>query len=150
MPAVYDKYGVRFQYPENWSLTEEVGEDDALNVTLQSPTSAFWSLTIYPVELASWEVAQEVLTAMRKEYDPVEADETVETLAGTEMVGYDMDFYCLDFVITSQVRSFRLGRRTALLLFQGEDRDFKALALVFQALATSLLTSQPESSVPNE
>ena len=55
-----------------------------------------------------------------------------------EAVGYDMDFCCLDFIITSRTRSFRLGNWTLLMLCQAENREFEQLEDVFHAITLSL------------
>jgi hypothetical protein len=41
----FDAHGVRFNYPDDWTLTHDHGED-SLTVNLQTPGTAFWSLTL--------------------------------------------------------------------------------------------------------
>ena len=52
MPAVYEKLGVRFLYPENWQITDEELDGWPQSVSVQSPGSAFWSLHVYSSEIA--------------------------------------------------------------------------------------------------
>ena len=47
MPHEFDKLGIRFAFPDNWSL-EEQQVDDASSVTVSSPGGAFWWLAVHP------------------------------------------------------------------------------------------------------
>ena len=48
MPAVYQQFGVRFLYPENWSVLDEETDEWPRAVTLQSEETGFWTLQVYP------------------------------------------------------------------------------------------------------
>ena len=76
---------------------------------------------------------------MQQDYSEVEVVNVEEEIEGTRSVGYDMQFYCLDFVVSSNVRSFSLSDRACVLLFQAEDSEFEKIAPVFQAITTSLI-----------
>ncbi|HEV2968710.1 MAG TPA: hypothetical protein VGY55_01900 [Pirellulales bacterium] len=137
MPAVFDRLGVHFQYPENWTL-EAANEADGEEVTVYSPGGAFWSLTIHergdPVELMDI-----VVDAMREEYDELDAEAVEDSIAGQELTGYDLNFYCLDLTNTAEIRAFNRGAKTYLLIWQAEDRDYDLVRPVFRAIATSLI-----------
>ena len=62
-----------------------------------------------------------------------------EEIEGTHSVGYDLLFYCLDFIVSSRVRSFSFENRTFVLLWQAEDKEFDEISPVFSAITTSLL-----------
>jgi len=147
MTAVYDKNGLHFLYPENWALSEEQDEESLCQITLQSPQSGYWELYLYDKQVEPLELATETLRIMKLEYDDLEADQVVERFGEIEAVGFNMDFYCIDFVVTSQIRSFRLKDRVVLLVYQGETREFEGLNLVFQAITTSFLRGQTEAEV---
>ena len=53
-----------------------------------------------------------------------------------------MNFYCLDFLVTSQVRALRHGHAVYLLTYQAEDREFDQLADVFRAITASMLAAE--------
>jgi hypothetical protein len=137
MPAVFDRLGVHFQYPENWTL-EAADEADGEEITVYSPDGAFWSLTIHergdPKELMDL-----VVDAMREEYDELDSEAVDESFAGQELTGYDLNFYCLDLTNTAQIRAFSRGAKTYLLVWQAEDRDFDHVCPVFRAITTSLI-----------
>lgn len=146
MPAVYDCMGVKFLYPENWTLDDGVDDEESPDarqnsVWVYSPGGAFWSVSIYPPNRAATELAAEVLHTLRSEYESVAFDsETVtETVEGQDMVGYDMSFIYLDLTSTAVVRGFTTPRATYVVFFQAEDRELAEIRPVFDAMTTSLL-----------
>ena len=139
MVGTFEKQGVQFKYPDNWELTEDTSTPESLTVTLQSPGSAFWVLRIVALDTSPDRVVAEVLKSMQQEYDEVEAALVQERLHNVDAVGYDMQFYCLDLLVNSHVRSFIVDDRTYLLLFQAEDREFEEVQPIFMAMITSLL-----------
>ena len=144
MPAVYDQHGVRFLYPENWRLQEEL-EQAARVITLETPGGGFWSVHVYPPDQPTDRLVEAALATMRQEYQELEAKSVEETIGGYPAAGYDLTFYCLDFVVVCRVRSCSTPRHSLLLLYQAEDREFDALEAVFSAITLSLLASPPSS-----
>lgn len=139
MTAIYENDGIRFVYPENWTLEDPPDDEADLQVTVSSPETAFWSLSRYPGLRDLREVAGEVLQAMQAEYPTLESDPADTIIDGTSVVGYDMSFYCLDLTNTAQVRVFHRQGATCLMLCQAEDREFQEVQAVFDAMTTSLL-----------
>ena len=140
MVGIFEKQGIHFQYPENWELSEDTSTPESLTVTLQSPGSAFWVLRLLDLDNSPERLVTEVLNSMRQEYDEVEATLVQEPLHGFDSVGYDMQFYCLDLLIHSHVRSFVVDDRTYLMMYQAEDREFDEVLPVFMAIVTSMMT----------
>src|SRR5215212_3981745 len=136
--------GIRFQYPENWRLDE----DDALHgeqtVTLYSPGGAFWSVSLHDLAIEPKELSKTVLQAMKEAYEDFEFEPAYETVRGTDMVGYDLNFYCLDLTNTALIRGFRIPTASCVILSQAEDREFAQVEPVFNAITTSLLSSAVE------
>ncbi len=139
MVATYDRLGVRFLYPDNWKVQEENLQPRTRCVTLQSPGSGFWMLQILQTGESPERLAAEVLRSFKEDYDEIEVAPADEEIQGTPSVGYDMQFYCLDFVVSSSVRSFLLFDRVYVLLFQAEDSEFDRIEPVFQAITVSLI-----------
>lgn len=139
MTAVYDQVGVRFLYPENWELADEPESDLPRVTSVTSPSGGFWALHVYEVSADPSELADEVLRSMQQEYDSLESEPVTEQIGPVEAVGYDMEFYVLDFVASAKVRAFRHQDRTYLVLAQAETRDFDKLADVFRAITLSLV-----------
>lgn len=144
MPARFDKLGISFQYPENWTLDDSDALLGRKSVTVYSPDGAFWSVAIHSGSADPAKLAAAVLEAMKKEYPGLEVDEAFETVAGHEMIGYDLAFYYLDLINTALIRSLRVGTTSYTVFCQAEDRDFDKLRMVFQAMTTSLLSGLKE------
>jgi len=141
MPSQYDKLGIHFQYPDNWTLDEIEARDSGNSVTVYSPGGAFWSITIHPASQSPQELADAALKAMRREYDELDAEPVAETVSGQEMVGWDINFYCLDLTNTAVVRGFSTSRATYLIFCQADDREFDEVEQVFAAITRSLLSA---------
>ncbi len=142
MTATYERAGLQFLYPENWTLADDALDQIPRTITLQSPTGAFWSVDIHPFSVDADELLDQTLDIMKQEYPELEyvkADEAINEHAAS---GYDLYFHCLDFVVASHVRTLRFGHATYMLTYQGEDRDFEKLAPVFRAITTSLFTEK--------
>jgi hypothetical protein len=146
MTACYDKSGIRFLYPENWQITDEEVSRDGFSLSVQSPESAFWSLNVYESERDPGSLVDAVLKSMEGEYEGIESSALKERFGEIESLGYDMCFYCLDFVVDSRVLAARALGRTVLILWQAEDREFDRLEPVFRAMTLSLLNPQPVAS----
>lgn len=139
MPAIFDKFGIQFQYPEGWTLNVE-DETEAQDITVYNNDGAFWSLTIND-DADPAELARVAVQTLDDQYDELDSDPVSDSIAGQEMEGYDVNFYCLDLTNTAQIRAFRHGRRAMLVLWQAEDRDVGKIAPIFRAIMTSLVRS---------
>ncbi len=141
MPAIFDNSEVQFLYPENWSLTEDEKEEWPRALTLQSPSSGFWMLHIYPTRENPHLLARDAVQAIRDDYEDVESEEVSERIGPCDATGFNMDFVYLDFIVRAEVRSFAKGARTYVVHCQAESREFDQLADVFRAITLSLIQS---------
>ncbi|MEN1680727.1 MAG: hypothetical protein AAGJ46_14155 [Planctomycetota bacterium] len=139
MPAIYDENGVRFAYPDNWTLESPPDDEAELQLTVASPETAFWSLSIYPGLRDVRELLEQVLEAMQSEYPALEHDPADSIVDGSPVVGFDLSFYYLDLTNSAQIRVFHRERSTCLVLAQAEDHEYDQLESVFEAMTTSLL-----------
>ena len=141
MPAHFAKLGISFQYPENWTLDDSDAVLGRKSVTVYSPAGAFWSVAIYSGSAVPAKMASAVVDAMREEYEGLESVKVEKVVAGHELVGYDLNFYCLDLTNTAQVRSLQIAHTTYTIFCQAEDREFERIGRVFGAMTTSLVNS---------
>ena len=141
MIAHYEKPGIRFAYPENWSIVDEQLDQWPQGVAVQSPQGSYWDLRIFPSRIGLGEVSDQALDAMRQEYADLESEAVTEELFNSSVtaVGYNLEFFCLNLLVTSRIRSFYVGSRTLLLVCQAENREFDRQRLVFDAITKSLL-----------
>jgi len=138
MSGVYEDRGIRFQFPENWSLDEEDGLDGSVTVHVTSPSGAFWSIAIHRPEQDPEKLVTAAVEAMRAEYQELDAEAAEERIADEKLTGYDLNFICLDLTNTALVRGFQSKQNTYLVFCQAEDREYERLKLVFRAITTSL------------
>jgi hypothetical protein len=141
MPAQFNSLGISFQYPDNWTLDDSDARLGRKSVTVYEPGGAFWTVVIHAGTADPSKMAAAVVKAMEQEYDSLEAEATEETVAGRDLVGFDLAFYCLDLTSTASIRSLRVARTTYTIICQAEDREFEQLRMVFLAMTTSLVQS---------
>jgi hypothetical protein len=133
-------------YPENWNLIEDTEDGQTTGFTLESPTSAFMTVSEYPWNVSPRSAVESSAAAMTAEYEEVEQLEFEPQLSYRGQVlqdcrGIDLQFYYLDLLVTSRVIAFTVERKTYLIQIQAEDRDFTTLEQVFQAMIISMLQS---------
>jgi len=133
----FDKLGIHFQYPESWSLDEEEALAGNYSVTVASPTGAFWTVAIHGPDADPAELADAALSTMRETYQDLDAEPVQDSVGQSPSVGYEMNFYCLDFINTAWVRAFQTPRATYVLFCQVEDRDLPQVVPVFEAMTKS-------------
>jgi hypothetical protein len=141
MSLVFEREGISFRYPENWRLERE--ETDAgWTMLLQSPGSAFLTLTLDQSMPAVEEMADAALAALREDYPDLEADDRVEKFAGQMAVGHDIAFLvkCVNFDLTNTcwTRCFYSDSGTALVLCQANDLELEEYGPVLKAVCASL------------
>ena len=139
MPATFDNLGITFQYPDNWELDEGEIRAGQSAVTVFSPGGAFWSVAMHTSSADPARMAQAALDAMRKEYEGLEAEPVDETIAGRKVIGFDLNFFYLDLTNTAVIRCLRVDGTTYTIFFQAEDRDYRVIGRVFDAMTVSLL-----------
>ena len=137
MPAVFEQDGVRFQYPENWEFARE-DHPSGWSLTLQSPSTAFIMITFDSDMPEAELMAETALEAMKAEYEDLDAEPIVETIAGQPACGHDMRFFSLDLTNTCCTRSFYGAGGTVLLLWQTNDLEIEMVEPVVKAVCASL------------
>ncbi len=139
MPSIFEQHGLRFEYPENWGL-EEATENRVEQVVVSSPNTGFWHLSKYPEGTDLESLFDEALAALRTEYQDMETEPASDLLVEDRpLMGFDVNFICLDLTNTCWLRGFQADGATFLLLCQAEDREFAQVSPVFQAMLASLL-----------
>ena len=140
MPATFNQPGIHFQYPENWTVETDASSTQRRAVSVYSPGGAFWTVLLNPANSDPAELAQTALKTMQGEYDELDTEPAQEEIQGHELVGYDLNFYCLDLTNSAWIRACSTAAGAYLIICQAEDREFEKIAPVFRALTISLLT----------
>jgi len=145
MPGEFHKMGIRFLYPENWTLDEEDALGGQKSVAVYSPGGAFWSVSVHPRHANPAQLAEAAVKAMQEEYEELESEEEREVIEGRELVGFDLNFYYLDLTNTATVRVLQTPHATYVIFCQAEDREFDQIQRVFQAITTSFVKHLPDA-----
>jgi len=139
MPAVFEHFGVRVLYPENWSLLDVEVEDWPRTVTLQSAETGFWTLHVYPPGQETQPLVEELTQAISQEFGELEVLPAKEVLGDTSTTGVDIAFFWLDLLVEAKIRYVHTPSATLLWHYQAENREFERIEPVFQAIAVSML-----------
>lgn len=137
MHETYEAHGVRFCYPGDWQVSEQ-REGSQLSITVSSPETAFWTLTLLPDCPDPRDIIEAVLDAFRDEYDEMDVYPSRAQVCQRPTVSRDIDFVCLELLNTARVRAFRTGQFTAMVLYQGTDNDFDVSGPVLEKITKSL------------
>jgi len=142
--ANYEGHGIRFGYPDDWEV--EVTDDGPVStVAIQSPGGlAFALVTVDESCPAPAEMADQALEAMREEYPTLDAVPALETIAGHNAPGHDVEFISLDMTNSCAIRCFRTPRRTVLVFGQWSDLDAEENAAHFDGVKRSLQETDDE------
>ena len=141
MPATFEEDGLSFQYPENWQLQREESAN-GWTVTLQSPDTAFFMVSFDADMPEAEQMAQTALDALQEEYPTLEADPSLEDVAGQPACGHDIRFFSFDLTNTCWTRSFYCGEGTVLAMWQANDLELEKLEPVLKAMCASLKVAE--------
>ena len=139
MNSTYRIGDLAFAFPENWRVDDDEPKGGAGGVTVYSPDGAFWSVRLESDAADPAQLTEAAVQVMREEYEDLDAEAVTEAIGDDELVGADMNFYCLDLTSTAQIRVLSRRQRTYLILCQAEDREFERVQDVFRAMTTSLV-----------
>ena len=137
MDATYQAHGVRFRYPGEWELSEQQ-DPEQLSITVASPATAFWTLSLFASCPDPEDVIETVLDAFREEYDELDEYPADEKVGRRAAIGRDIDFVCLDKLNLAAVRSFRTRQFTALVLFQLTEAEREEIEPILERMTASL------------
>jgi hypothetical protein len=137
MTQRYEADGISFQYPDDWRLDREENAD-GWTVLLQSPGTAFMTLTCDHSGASTEEVASAALEALQGDYPALESQAQVDTLAGQMAIGHDIQFFSLDLTNTCWTRSLYSSEGTLLVLCQTNDLELEQYEPILRAICASL------------
>ena len=137
MQGIYDSNGVRFRFPEHWELHEN-RTDDQLSITVSSPETSFWTLSLFFNPLQEEELMETALDAFRKEYEELDIYPVSETICDRDCLARDVEFVCLELINSAFLRTFRSDHFTALILYQGTDFELEMTREQLENISLSL------------
>lgn len=147
MTAVYRNADVKFFYPENWTLWENEEGTDFFEVSVESPQGGVWSVCIFNDRKPLPELIETIAASLRDQYQDFESTDFRGQIGELHAVGFDSDFYCLNFLITAYARAFTYQGRNMAVYCQAESRQFTELQAVFEAITLSLVKKIEQSEI---
>ena len=133
----FNENGVRFEYPDNWTLERQDDGEGHWTVTVQSPGTAFFLVALRDAETTPAEIIDATLETLNEEYPGVEAEDVVETFAGQPAIGHQAHFFSMDMTITAWTRAFSCADGTVLVLSQLADMEEDEVEPELKAMAKS-------------
>lgn len=137
----FDRLGLTFDHPDNWTVDVEDAGGLQSAVTAYAPDGGFWSVSAHAAGGPAAELAAAVVQEMRSQYQELDSEPVEESVGGRVLRGFDLNFYCLDLTNTAQVRTLETPDAVYLLLCQAEDREWEETAPVFAAMTASFVTA---------
>jgi hypothetical protein len=150
----FDRFGLAFDYPDGWAVDTGDAGGRYATVTVYAPSGGFWSVSGHAPGGDPRDLSTAALAEMRQEYRDLDAEEATDRIAGRDLPGFDMNFYCLDLTNTAQVRTLLTDEAVYLIFCQAEDREWDQIAPVFAAMTTSFVAAaeraEPEPEPDDE
>lgn len=122
MSKCFERSGIRFQYPSTWTADTE-DADDGWTVSVQSPETAFLLVSLRADADNPAEMAELALQAIRSDYQEIDAESAVDTLAGQPAIGHNIDFMTVDTPITCWTRCLDSPGGVVLVICQLSEFD---------------------------
>ena len=145
MDATWQQHGFEFQYPGFWEISEQSG-DDEFSVTVASPDTSFWSLSLYYDRPRPEALVESAVSAFREEYPDLDLYPLDSRLCDRPAVSRDVEFLCFDLVNGAHLRAVQIGRVTAFVLYQGTDAELESTREILEAMTASLAYHPPIES----
>lgn len=138
MIRIFERDGIKLQYPANWNLEASDEDEGAWSVAIQSPETAFMQISLRPDARDPADLADQILDALKAEYKELDEVNAVEPFAGRPAIGYDMDFLTLDTAITCWTRCIDTPAGPLVVLCQVSEYDRDHNEPVLRAIGASM------------
>jgi len=145
--ATFDRSGIRFRYPKNWTLAIEPAPDDesGWTATIESPATAFVVLSLRPDAESPAILVDEALAELVSEYPDLEQLPQVISVGGLPALGFDVDFVTVDTTVECRILGVESPAGPLLILTQVGDFDRSPNAEVLDAVLVSMIFTEEES-----
>jgi hypothetical protein len=134
MPATFESFGIKFLYPDNWTVADRDQSDGNEGVTLELPSGGFFTIERESVGQLIEELIEEIAESIEQDYGEVEREDVRLDDAPSDERAVDFRFYYLDLLITSRLVIVATDEATLVVQMQAESRDFDANEMVFAAI----------------
>ena len=137
MQQFFERDGIRFQYPNDWTYEIET-EGDSWTASLQSPDTAFLVISYVPGVDDPTDLVDAAVAGLRAEYQTLDTEDAVDTIGGLPAVGVDINFVHLDLTNTCWVRSVQAADGALLVLAECADGELEDRGTILKAIVASI------------
>ncbi len=135
----FERDRIVIRYPTNWTVDEaEDPESGGWTVTVSSPDTAFFMMSLQPDARDPGDLADQTLDALKGEYKELDSEEVMETICGQPAIGFNADFLTVDTATNCRVRCMDTFAGPLLLLTQVSEYDREQNEPVLNAIIKSL------------
>jgi hypothetical protein len=134
---VFEGHGVRFEYPADWTLSQDSDEGNVA-ISVESGGTAFWMLTILVERPPAEEVIQAAVDSLQAEYEDCDIYESDEQICLLPTEACDVDFSCLELLNRACLRSCEGDATSLFILYQTSDVETEEMTPLLQAMTQSL------------
>ena len=137
MDRVFEGHGIRFEYPDDWILHEQSSPEE-ITLTVHSPDTSFWSLTLIFDRPDPRRVIDAILETFREEYTEIDVYPSDVRLGDQPTESCELDFVCHDLIGSAFLRAAVAPEFTLLVLYQGADLELDNTQPLLEKINNSL------------
>ncbi|MFM9965540.1 MAG: hypothetical protein ACKV2Q_30510 [Planctomycetaceae bacterium] len=137
MDRVFEGHGIRFEYPDDWILHEQSTVEE-ITLTVHSPDTSFWSLTLIMDRPDPQRVIDSALEAFREEYSEIDVYPSTARLGDQPTESCELDFVCHELIGSAFLRATVAPEFTLLVLYQGADLELDDTQKILEKVSRSL------------
>lgn len=146
MPAQFDSFGIRFLYPDNWTVADRGDEEGDHGSTLDLPSGGFFSLELTLADEVGG-LIDRIAGTIAADYEDLEREDVVLELLPEGSAVTDLRFYYLDLLIISRIvvltpQVHGAGDDMLVVQMQAESRDFDKNEPVFAAILKQIVDAR--------
>ncbi len=134
---VYETHGVRFEYPDDWEISVDEGEDQTA-VTVEGPGTAFWTLSLIAERPPAEEIIESALQCFEEEYSNVDIYEVDDRICLLPTIARNLDVISLDLVSKVGLRVCETDDFSIFTMYQFAETEAESTELALQAINASL------------
>ncbi len=133
--------GISFRFPNRWTMDEESAET-LWTITLYASKTAWLIVSLRTDAEEPTQVADQTLAAFQSEYQELDSQPALESIASIPAVGHDIDFFSLDTPIACSTRVIATPSGPLLFLAQADEDEWPEFEKQVHALFASVQIEQ--------
>ena len=149
MDRVFEGHGIRFEYPDDWILHEQSSPEE-ITLTVHSPDTSFWSVTLIFDRPDPQRVVDTVLDTFREEYTEIDVYPSDDRLHDQPTQACELDFVCHELIGSAFLRAVATPDFTLFVLYQGADLELDERQPLLEKITRSLMWETDDDETPDE